>query len=62
MINLVLAGFAIQICILLFLGMPFAFDMKWIPKIVRDVFPYGKSSQNQPTLNALVKAIQIPKR
>jgi len=42
--------------------MPFAFDVKLIPKVVRDRLLFGKSSQNKPALNALVEAIQIPKR
>ena len=60
--NFVLAGFFVQICVLFFLGMPFVFDVKWIPKTMRDVRLFGKSSENKPTLNALVEAIQIPKR
>ena len=55
-------AFVIIICIFLFLGMPFAFDVKLIPKVVRDRLLFGKSSQNKPALNALVEAIQIPKR
>lgn len=62
MMSFVLTGFVILICVFLFLGMPFAFDLKWIPKVVRDILLFGKSSQKKPTLNALVEAIQISKR
>jgi len=63
MINLVLFGFVTQILILAILGIPCTLDMKCVPRMVKELFCYGKASESyKHNLNVLVKAIQIPKR
>ena len=46
---------------MLMLGVPCNMSMKWVPKVIADVYAYGKNNEGK-SLNYFARAILIPKR
>lgn len=59
--NLVLVLFLFFICLMLTLGIPSCMGWKWVPKVITDVYLYGKNTEGRQ-LHKLVQLILIPKR
>jgi len=59
--NIVIAIFVLLLGTLLVFGIPCNLGVKWLPKIVQQIFPYGKVSKGLVTI-PLVKLILVPKR
>lgn len=60
MINIVSIIFSGAILLLLTQGVPCVLGANWVPRIIQQIFPYGKNNRKQMT--DFVKAIQVPKR
>ena len=59
--NLVISLFFFFLLLMLMLGVPCNMSMKWVPKVIADVYAYGKNNEGK-SLNYFARAILIPKR